>query len=112
MAQNINITRLRETPLTLRPSFPDRQDDYTVMASDIMIGRIMRVAKSFKVQAWLWTITGPYFPPNLRPTGGEAETLDLAKAAFNAKLQTWFAWAELQRGAGVWNGAGPLKLRV
>jgi hypothetical protein len=108
MAQNINIAELREAPLTLRPSFPERHEDFTIVASDIVIGRIMRVVKSFNAQAWLWTITGPYFPPNLRPTSGEAETLDQAKADFNTKLQTWFTWAEQQRGTGVWSGAGPL----
>ena len=108
MTENIDIAALRNLPLTLRASFPETSDDYTVKATTVVMGRIMRMAKSFNVNMWLWTITGPYIPTALQPSNGEAETLDQAKKDLRAKLDLWFAWVEKQRGGAVWNGNVPL----
>ena len=107
MTENIDIAALRNLPLTLRASFPETSDDYTVKATTVVMGRIMRMAKSFNVHVWLWTITGPYIPTVLQPSNGEAETLEQAKKDLRAKIDLWFAWAEKQRGGAVWNGASP-----
>ncbi len=45
------------------------------------------------VESWLWTITGPYIPPELQPSQGREDTLSKAKAAFRAKFDSWSSWA-------------------
>ncbi|MFN0191860.1 MAG: hypothetical protein ACKVP5_07760 [Aestuariivirga sp.] len=80
------------------PLLPKRlaDDDFAVMAGEFLAGRIMRKSKAFGESVWLWTVTGPYLPPQLQPGHGEADNLDAARAAFRAKFDAWRVWAAQQ----------------
>jgi hypothetical protein len=79
-------------------------DDYAVTVADRVAGRIMAQARSGGRKVWFWTVTGPYLPDHLRPSNGDADTLDEAKAAFRAKFDKWLTWASTLSHQVVWNG--------
>jgi putative SOS response-associated peptidase YedK len=83
------------------------KDDYAVNVRDLPAGRIRRDVKSGNRMTWLWTVTGPYVPPELQPGHGEAETLSGAKLMFRAKFDSWMAYAETPESKRVWHRAVP-----
>ena len=78
-------------------------DDFAVRIDGRLLGRIMAKPMAGGSVVWIWTITGPYLPPELRPASGDAESLDAAKAALKAKFGAWLQWAA-GRGEAVWHG--------
>lgn len=78
--------------------------DYTVRVADLAAGRIMRKPVAGGSTVWLWTVTGPYVPPKLQPSHGDAESLDAAKEAFKVKFRAWLLWANSRSGEATWNG--------
>jgi hypothetical protein len=63
-----------------RPSGEWSDDDYDVLADDVVVGRIMK-AKAAPVGApWLWTYG--FSPLERRPSHGYAATREAAMAAF------------------------------
>lgn len=79
------------------------QDDYAVLVNDMVAGRIMAKPVAGGRVVWFWTVTGPYLPDHLRPSNGDADTLDEAKTVFRAKFDKWLAWASTLQHQVVWN---------
>ena len=82
-------------------------EDYSVRVNDMVAGRIMAQPRSGGRLVWFWTVTGPYLPDQLRPSHGEAESLEDAKAAFRAKFDKWLAWAALLQHQVMWHVGVP-----
>lgn len=87
-------------PLILRRR---SEGDYEVIVRGMGAGRILAQDRSASRRVWLWTVTGPHLPDQLKPGHGEADNIDDAKAAFQAKFHTWQAWAVGQQHMVVWN---------
>jgi hypothetical protein len=64
-----------------RPSGEWNEDDYDVLADDIVVGRIMKVAASPVGMAWMWTLAIGYHEDRT-PTHGNEATREAAMAAF------------------------------
>jgi hypothetical protein len=79
-------------------------DDLTVMCDGVMVGRLMKVPKSFGRSTWDWTLTGPYIAPEMGVGSGSAETKDAAKAAMRSRWDMWLTWALAQGGDVAWHG--------
>jgi hypothetical protein len=105
MMKKIDLANLRK-PMTLRRTFGGAVDDYEVRIGDVILGRIMLRNKSFGQSLWLWSVTGPYIPPTLQPSHGEAESFEIAKVDFKSKFTKWLDWAG-KEGGNLWNGDGP-----
>ena len=63
-----------------------RPDDYEVRHAGRTVGRILRLRSTGR-ELWRWTQSG-MFQPSHGPNGGVADTLDDAKAAFQAAWPT------------------------
>lgn len=87
--------RFAGRPLLLKRAWPEKADDYVVMADGLTAGRIMQIDRSFQRRVWLWSLTGPYCnAPDLRLTAhGDADSLEDAKAAFKGAFRKWQTWA-------------------
>lgn len=79
-------------------------DDCEVEFGDRLAGRIILVAHEGGRHVWLWTITGPYLPPELLPSNGECGSLNDAKTAFQGKFTEWQAWAAGHSSEAEWHG--------
>lgn len=95
----IPCAALSEAALLLRRI---AQDDYSVdvAASErslLIVGRIMRVARSSVRTAWFWTITGPAAPHAGIALVGEADDLEAAKAALRQSFDRLLHWAAIDR---------------
>lgn len=75
--------------LSLRPSWPDRPDDYVVCMEGESIGRIRAQTRGLPGWPWVWEISLT-LPVGRSDLNGGAETFEEAKAAWKAK------WAELR----------------
>ena len=64
-----------------RPSGEWRDDDYDVLADDIVVGRIMKTAAAPVGQPWLWTVAFERHEDRT-PTHGHKSTREAAMAAF------------------------------
>ncbi len=107
MTNQIDPARFTDKSFTRKPAFTESVNDYRILVDGLTAGRIMEMKSSFGITKWLWTVTGPYMPPELRPDNGEEETLEQAQEAFKTKFRQWLRWATGQRGSGVWYGAEP-----
>ena len=100
----IDVTALNGKPLMLRRI---GEDDYAVRIEEMSMGRIMLKPVSGGSVVWLWSVTGPYLPPELQPGSGDAETLEEAKASLKAKFAAWLHHAAAKDGEGYWHdGSG------
>jgi hypothetical protein len=94
-----------DQPLLLKTTYEGAENDHAIHCAGHLIGRIMLTPMSGGAEIWLWTITGPYLPPELQPSHGRADTLAEAKKAFREKFDAWLAWALEQAGPVPWHGA-------
>ncbi|WP_052026993.1 hypothetical protein [Rhodovulum sp. PH10] len=74
--------RLRPTEIPTGKTLPD---DYRVVLGTRTIGRIMKVQRAGGAVAWFWTFL---IFPNSPADRGDAESLDAAKVAFRARVET------------------------
>ena len=79
------------------------EGNYAVIVRDMIAGRIICRARSFGQRVWFWSVTEPYLPDQLRPSNGEADSLDDARKAFREKFDRWLAWAVPLQHMTVWN---------
>jgi hypothetical protein len=82
MPTKIDPARFTDKAFIRKPTFKESVNDYRVLVAGLTAGRIMEMKKSFGAVKWLWTVNGPYFPPELRPDNGEEDTLAQAQEAF------------------------------
>jgi hypothetical protein len=80
------------------------KNDFSILIDGLVAGRIINQPRSHVKTVWFWTVTGPYIPPELQPTNGEAETLEVAQEAFRAKFLQWQGWAAAQGKDALWHG--------
>ncbi len=100
----VNIAPLHGKPLILRRI---GEDDYSVRVADLSVGRIMLKPVSGGSAVWLWSITGPYMPPQLQPSSGDAGSLDDAKTMIKSKWLSWMFYAASRGGEAEWHvGSG------
>ena len=104
----VEVASLMAQPLMLRRI---AEDDYTVRCGALTVGRIMLKPLSGSRAMWLWSVTGPYLPPELQPGSGDAESLEEAKAALKARFDAWLHHAAVRGGEGHWH-QGAAKLPV
>jgi hypothetical protein len=90
---------------TLRITVAKACDDAVV--GNLIAGRVMLKLVAGGGEAWLWSVTGPYFPSDLQPTSGDAESLEAAKVAFKLKYNSWLYWAATQGGDVHWHTGAP-----
>jgi hypothetical protein len=64
-----------------RPSGKWNEDDYDVLAGDVVVGRIMKAIAAPVGSPWFWTLAFGYHRDR-RPTHGYAATREAAIAAF------------------------------
>jgi hypothetical protein len=64
-----------------RPSGKWNEDDYDVLAGDVVVGRIMKAIAAPVGSPWFWTLAFGYHRDR-RPTHGYAATREAAMAAF------------------------------
>jgi hypothetical protein len=93
-----------DQPLILKTTYEGAENDHAIYCAGHLVGRIMLTPMSGGVESWLWTVTGPYIPPELRPSQGRADTLAEAKNAFREKFDAWLAWALEQSRPMPWHG--------
>ena len=71
------------TPLILkRAPTGDNQDDYDVLADDVVVGRVMKMQVAPRAKPWFWGIGHSQLKGHLPPTYGYEATRDDALAAF------------------------------
>src|SRR6266436_6294181 len=81
-----------------RPSGKWNEDDYNVLADDVVVGRIMKAIAAPVGSPWFWTLAFGYHRDR-RPTHGYAATRDAKKRAAQAKdLSVKKAFEEVARG--------------
>ncbi len=64
-----------------RPSGEWNDDDYDVLADDVVVGRVMKTAAAPVGTLWIWTL-GFGYHEDRTPTHGYAATREAAMAAF------------------------------
>jgi hypothetical protein len=58
-------------PLILKTTYEGAEKDHAIHFAGHLVGRIMPTPMSGGVESWLWTVTGPCIPPELRPARDE-----------------------------------------
>ena len=104
MPSQIDPSRFTDKTFTRRSTFPDSVNDYRVMIDSLTAGRILQMQVSGGAMKWLWTIGGPYLPPELQRGNGQVETLEQAQEAFKAKFWQWHSSALAHRTGAYWHG--------
>jgi len=66
---------------TSRPSGKGSEDNYDVLAGDVVVGRIMKAIAAPVGSPWFWTLAFGYHRDR-KPTHGYAATREAAMAAF------------------------------
>jgi hypothetical protein len=85
-------------PLLLRKQGSDDYGaDLEVNGKRLVVGRIMRVARSSGRVAWFWTVTGPAAGDAGIGLVGETEDLDTAKAAVRQAFDRLLHWADMAK---------------
>ena len=79
-------------------------NDFSVLIDGMDAGRIINQARSHGKTVWFWSVTGPYMPPEMQPTNGEAETLEEAQEALKVKFLQWQTWAVAEGKKAAWHG--------
>lgn len=102
---NINPQKFAGKPLLLIKTTSDSVNDYSIRCAGRRVGRIMRTDLAGGAESWLWTVTGPYLPEELRPSDGRAGSLAEAKAAFRLKFDAWLQWAISRGEPAAWHGS-------
>src|SRR4029078_10432501 len=69
--------------------------DYGIYCGEWCIGRIYKPRTSPAGESWFWALHVPTKPRGLR-TDNHTETLDEAKAEFEASWKQWKAWAGME----------------
>ena len=69
--------------------------DYTIFSGDWAMGRIYENRGGPDSMRWFWSLHGVVGKPEGLRTGGNAPTLDEAKAQFETAWRRWLAWANL-----------------
>jgi len=80
-------------------------NDYVARISNLSLGRITLERRAGDLMVWSWSVTGPDLPRNLKPGGGDCETLAQAKAAVRSVFDSWLEWAKSQQGFVTWWGS-------
>ena len=96
--------KFTDQPLLLKTTYEGAENDHAIHCAGHLVGRIMLTPMSGGAESWLWTMTGPYIPPELQPSQGRADTLAEAKVAFREKFDAWLTWALEQAGPVPWHG--------
>lgn len=96
----IDPHRLTGVPLVSKAT---AQDDYSIFIDGMTAGRIMRQARSFGKETWLWIITGPALVQAGMTSSGEAETLEQARVAFRERFNEWLTWATASSSPVYWH---------
>jgi hypothetical protein len=63
-----------------------QHEDFDVLDGDRYVGRIFLVDSFDGNETWFWGVS---FPPTNRKSYGQANSLELAKAAFRAEYEAW-----------------------
>jgi hypothetical protein len=71
--------------LTLRKTWPNRENDYVILMDGTSVGRIMRQTIANNSEVWLWSLMR--YGPQERSIYGRAFTLDDAKRAARAAFK-------------------------
>lgn len=100
----IHPQQFTDQPLILKTTYEGAENDHAIHCAGRLVGRIMLTPMSDGAESWLWTVTGPYIPPDLQPSNGRAETLAEAKKAFREKFDAWLTWALEQARPVPWHG--------
>jgi hypothetical protein len=79
------------------------KNDYSILIDGLVAGRIINQPRSDGKTVWFWSVTGPYIPPELQPTNGEAETLEVAQQALKVKFLQWQRWAIAESKEAAWH---------
>lgn len=108
---NLDPRQFASKPLLLIETTSESSVDYSVRCAGYLVGRILRSDLSGGTESWLWTVTGPYLPEELRPSDGREGDLGGAKAAFRAKFDAWLQWALEQDGPVPWHGSQTTQYR-
>jgi len=85
-----------DQPLLLKTTYEGAENDHAILCAGHLVGRIMLTPISGGVESWLWTVTGPYIPPEFQPSQGRADSLAEAKKAVREKFDAWLIWALAQ----------------
>jgi hypothetical protein len=79
------------------------QERLFILIDGLVAGRIFNQPRSDGKTVWFWSVTGPYIPPELQPTNGEAETLEVAQQALKVKFLQWQRWAIAESKEAAWH---------
>lgn len=72
--------------IVLRRAWPESIDDYVAVIAGHSLARITLVRRAGDLMVWSWSVTGLALPGNLKPSGGQCETLVQAKKMVRAKF--------------------------
>ena len=87
------------------PSVDSKNDDFIMVINGLIAGRVMKTTAPGTSTKWLWTLTGPYLPPELLPSNGHTNSREEAEEDFERKFWEWHRWAGMQKGGVAWYGA-------
>jgi hypothetical protein len=88
MALTVRRTKIRQAPVF------EGVRDFTVYDDGRPVGRLYQAHTAAPPEIiWHWSITEYVEPRSGLRTSGSAETLDAAKAAFQARWDQWRVWA-------------------
>jgi hypothetical protein len=86
---------LKMRPAGLSSGFYKDTVDYSIFCGEWCVGRIYETRTGPADLRWFWALHAPSKPGELR-TSNQVETLEQAKAEFEASWKQWKAWAGME----------------